>query len=431
MRVLVLGASGFIGARLASAIAAAGHQVRAGARDPDAARRRAPTLDWVKAEFAELTRPEAWAPLLDGVDVVVNCVGVLQDGAGENVRAAHDAGPAALFSACEAAGVGRLVHLSAVGADEAADTPYARSKQAAEARLMASGLDWIILRPSLVIDRGVYGGTGLMRGLAAFPGFIPLVGGDQVFRPVAMDDLCAVVVAMLSPEAPGRRRLDLAGPQAVTLTELLKALRGWLGLPSAPVLPCPRWLARPVLTLGDLAGWLGWPSPLRTTALRQMDHDVSGQPADAADLAGITPRSLTRWLAETPATVQDRWHARLYFVRPLAVIVLGLFWIGTGAITLGPGWTAAVGILTRAGFGDLSVPVAFWGGVFDLVLGGLLWVRSWTRRTAILMVLATIGYLVAGTLFAPELWIDPLGPWLKVLPMMALCLFVAGSDDRR
>ncbi|MFA7264568.1 MAG: SDR family oxidoreductase [Caulobacter sp.] len=431
MRVLVLGASGFIGSHVAAALAEAGHEIRAAARRPKAARRLAPAHEWVRAEFADLGQPASWGPLLDGVEAVVNCVGVLQDGAGDSTRAAHETGPAALIAACEAAGVRRLVHLSAVGADEAAGTAYAESKRVAEAGLESSSLDWVILRPSLVLARGVYGGSALLRGLAAFPFVIPLVGGTGGFRPVAMEDLCAVVVRLVEPAAPARLALDVAGPEVVSLGDLLRALRGWLGLAPAPIVTLPAAIVRPAAWLGDLAGWLGWPSALRTTSLRQMVHDVAGAPGDVTGLTGVDLKGFARWLSANPATVQDRWHARLYLLRPLAIIVLGAFWIATGLITLGPGREMAVAVLREAGYGAASWPTAAAGAALDILLGGLLWIRAWSRRAAIAMALAGLGYLAAGSVSAPHLWLDPLGPWLKILPVIVLSLVVAATDDRR
>ncbi|ASE38510.1 SDR family oxidoreductase [Brevundimonas vesicularis] len=430
-RVLVLGANGFIGSHVAAALSSAGWSVRAGTRRIIKPARRAPTFDWVVADFAKLTTPQAWAPLLIGVEAVVNCVGVLQNGAGDSTRAAHVDGPRALIAACEAAGVRRLVHISAVGADDEAGTDYARTKAETEWMIETSGLDWLILRPSLVVDRAAFGGTGLIRALAAFPLFSPVVGGDQIFRPIPLGDLSAAVVAALKPTAPSHRTLDMPGPEPVTMVETMRLYRGWMGLSPAPVIRVPRVLAAPALATGDLLGRLGWSSPIRTTAIKQMDHDVSGRDSGWAQALDVPTRGFTRFLAETPASVQDVWHARLWFVRPISIVTLGLFWLITGLISFGPGWDRAVAILHEGGYGRMAGPIAWWGALLDVVLGLMLFVRPWTARVAIFMCLATVGYLIAGTLSLPHFWIDPLGPWLKVLPMMALCLFVAATDARR
>jgi uncharacterized protein YbjT (DUF2867 family) len=430
-RVLVLGANGFIGSHVAAALSSAGWSVRAGARRIAEPSRRAPGFDWVTADFSKLTTAGAWAPLLVGVDVAVNCVGVLQNGAGDSTRVAHVDAPRALIAACEAAGVKRLVHVSAVGADDAAGTDYARTKAETERLVAASSLDWLILRPSLVVDRAAFGGTGLIRALAAFPLFSPVVGGDQIFRPIPLGDLSAAVVAALKPGAPSRQSLDMPGPEPVTMVETMRLYRGWMGLKPTPVVRVPRALAAPALAVGDLLGRLGWSSPIRTTAIKQMDHDVSGHDSGWAEALGVPSRGFTRFLAETPASVQDVWHARLWFVRPVAIVTLGLFWLITGLISFGPGWHRAVAILHEGGYGRMAGPVAWWGALLDVVLGLMLFVRPWTARVAIFMCLATVGYLIAGTVSLPQFWIDPLGPWLKVLPMMVLCLFVAGTDARR
>lgn len=431
--VLILGASGFIGSHLAHAFARAGWTVRAGARNPVEARRRMPSMDWVKADFAGLTDAAGWMPLLAGVDAVINCVGVLQDGAGERNAVAHVAGPRALISACEGAGIRRLIHLSAVGADESAGTAYGRSKAEAERLVEASSLSWVILRPSLVVARASYGGTSMLRGLAAFPGVIPVLGGEQHFRPLAMADLCDVTLALAGRSEGTRLKLDVGGPDLVTQADLLVGLRGWLGLKPASVLRIPAWIAWPAVKLGDLLGWLGWPSPFRTTSVRQMAYGAAGTSPEAVTQAtGIVPRGFAEVLGAEPSTTADRWQARLYFVRPMAIVVLGVFWLVTGLVTLGPGFEAARQHLVTAGLGDNAAwHGAWWGGWFDVVMGLALWVRPWTRPVAVGMVLATVGYLIGATLWAPQLWLDPLGPWVKVLPMMVLCLFVAATDDRR
>ena len=430
-RVLVLGANGFIGSRLAAALSAAGWQVRAGARNPVQAGRRAPHYEWVKADFHGLTAPADWNPLLEGVDVVVNCVGVLQDGGRDSNRIAHIEGPNALISACEALNLRRLIHISAVGADADAGTLYAESKAETEAMVAASKLDWVILRPSLVVDRAAFGGTGFIRALAAMPLAIPVVGGDQTFKPVALADLADAVTRLADDVSITRETLDITGPQAVTMTETVQLYRGWLGFEPAPVVRVPRWMAAPAIAVGNILGRLGWPSPLRTTSMKQLDFGAAGHDSDWAARLGIQARGFSRFLSENPASVQDVWHARLWAVRPLSIAVLGLFWLITGVVSYTVGWQGALAIIRETALADWAWPIVWFGALLDVVLGLALFVRPWTARVAIVMVLSTVGYLIAGTVLLPHYWADPLGPWLKVLPMMALCLFVAGTEARR
>ncbi|MDQ4059974.1 MAG: SDR family oxidoreductase, partial [Pseudomonadota bacterium] len=430
-RVLVAGAYGLIGSYVAARLHADGHQIVGAGRSHDTARRRWPHYAWIEADFSRLIRPEDWAPLLGGIDAVVNCVGILQDSPRDDIRAVHVLGAGALFRACERAGIRRVVHVSAVGTDEAVGTGFARTKREAEDDLRSLELDWVILRPSLVVARNAWGGMALIRALAGFPLAIPLAGGTGLLQPVHVDEVTATVAVLLRPEAPSRLTLELGGPEPMALAEIVRTFRAWLGFAPAPVLHVPGALATPIYGLGDIASWLGWRPPIRTTAGIQLAHGAIADPAAWTAATGIVPRRLADALACDPATVQDRWYARLYLLKAVAILVLALYWIATGVIALGPGYEAGAALLRGAGFGELTDMVLVGSSALDILLGAALLVRRTAKAALVGMIAVSVGYLVTGTVVLPGLWSDPLGPLVKVLPILVLTLAVLGMLDER
>jgi uncharacterized protein YbjT (DUF2867 family) len=154
MRILVVGASGFIGSAVASRLAADGHEVITASRS----RANVDYFSQLSIDMSEAVSPADWTAAVHHVDAVVNCAGVFQDGIGDSTKDVHVEGPNALFAACEQYGVRRVIHLSAAGIDRGTPTAFSRSKREGEAALMARDLDWIILRPGVVIGRSAYGG---------------------------------------------------------------------------------------------------------------------------------------------------------------------------------------------------------------------------------------------------------------------------------
>src|SRR5690606_9307634 len=139
MRILLLGASGLIGGAVLARLAAHGHEI------VGIARRRGAEHERVRRERIDLARAvdvEPWLELLDGVDAVVNCAGVLT---GDHARAVHADAVAALAEACERAGVRRFVHVSAIGADRDSVSRFSATKKAGDDALAARDLDWVIL----------------------------------------------------------------------------------------------------------------------------------------------------------------------------------------------------------------------------------------------------------------------------------------------
>src|SRR5690606_31916755 len=120
------------------------------------------------------------------------CAGVLQDGPGDSLQAVHASGPAALFAACGEAGVRRVVHLSALGADRGASS-FSASKRSGDEVLRTSDLQWAILRPAIVIGANAFGGAALLRALAALP-LLPVPRTTALLRPVHIDDVVNTVL---------------------------------------------------------------------------------------------------------------------------------------------------------------------------------------------------------------------------------------------
>ena len=233
MRVLVTGGYGLIGSAILARLQREGHSLVGAGRSIEQAQRRFPYARWVEADFRNLTSADAWGPLLDDVDAVVNCVGVLQDSGRDDTRRVHVEATCALFDACERAMTRRVVHLSAIGAELAAATKFARTKAEADAHLASLDLDWVILRPALVMSPAVYGGSAMLRGLAAFPLMTPVIRAESRIQVVSIDDVAETVAFALKPGAPAKVRWEVAHPQILTLGEIITRIRAWLRLPPA------------------------------------------------------------------------------------------------------------------------------------------------------------------------------------------------------
>ncbi len=421
MRVLLTGASGLIGSAVLARLRAEGHEIVAVTRSGGSADRWQFASRWVAMNIARATKPEDWLPHLADVDAVVNCAGVLQDSPRDSTAGVHTHGIAALFAACERAGVRRIVHLSAIGVDRDAPTPFSRTKLAGDKVLMACDLDWVILRPSVVVGRMAYGGSALFRGLAAMP-VLPVVPDTGPLQIVQLDDVTRTILFFLRPEAPARMVLEIAGPEQLAFSDVVETYRRWLGWPRARRIIMPRWAAHAMYRLGDLLGFLGWRPPMRSTAGREIVRGATGDPSEWVRLTGITPQSLEAALAAEPASVQERWFARLYFLKPVVLGGLSLFWILTGLISLGPGYKAGVHLMEEAGAGRLADAGVVAGAVADIVVGLVFAFRRTARPALYAAIGVSIFYGVAATALAPILWSDPLGPLLKIAPILVLNL---------
>jgi uncharacterized protein YbjT (DUF2867 family) len=428
MNVLLTGANGFIGRYVMGALLAAGHHVVPAVRRPAEIDGLLPARGAIQVDMNRDIRPEDWRDRLTDIDAVVNCAGVLQGRPGQSIGAIHEAAPKALFEACRRAGVRRVIQISAISADPAADTAYAATKHAADRFLATLDLDWVVLRPSLVYAAGAFGGTALFRALAALPRVVPLIGqGNQPFQPIHIDDLTATILLLLRDRAINRTVIDPVGPELVTLRELLVDLRAWLGLPRGRVISVPRGLVALVARFGDLVG-----GPVSTTALKQLDFGNAGSPAAFVAVTGIAPRRWREALRASPAQWQDRWHARLYFVRPMLRGALTLTWLGSGLVGLLLPADRLAPLLNRLGLaGPVGMAMAVGFSLADLAIALALLLRWRPGLAMAVQLLVVLGYTIGLGLLAPELWLDPFGPLLKNLPILAAILALGALEADR
>lgn len=417
MRILLTGASGFIGQQVLQALLADGHQVVCTARRPLNSQdpSQDPRVSVIDADFANDTEQSVWLARLSGIDAVINTVGIFRESGRQTFERLHTLAPRALFAACAATpGVRIVIQLSALGADEQADTPYHLSKKAADDFLAALPLAATIVQPSLV-----YGREGasarVFKTLASMPLTLRFGRAPQQVQPVHVDDLVAAIVALLHL-APGAapRRLPLVGPEALSFTDYLGRLRGAMGMPRQRVLTVPSGLAR---LLAKAGRWLPG-ALLDEDALRMLDRGNTGDAGPITALLGRPPRPIAAFITDPRA---ERTLAKLGWLLPTLRWSIVAVWIATAIVSFGlyP-VEQSYDLLGRSGIPPSLQPLMLYGAAsFDLLLGlGIAFLprRRWLWRAQ----LALIGFYTVVIAFKlPEFLLHPYGPLTKNLPMLA------------
>ena len=423
MRILVTGATGFIGGAVVDALLARGHVPVPAVRDVAAAKRRWPTLQPVAVDFVRDGDAAAWRPRLAGIDAVVNAVGVLRESRSQPFSALHDATPRALFDACVDAGVRRVVQVSALGADDAAASRYHLSKRAADRHLLSLPLQATVVQPSVVFaPQGASAGLFLMLAtlpLTALPG-----GGVQQVAPVHLDDVIAAIVQALEADAPPRL-IEAVGPDCTTLRAYLDTLRRSLGLGPLLVVPVPMPLVRLSARLVQhVPGSLVEPE-----TIAMLERGNCAAPDGMAALLGRAPRAVHDFVP-TPLRAMTRRDAQLRWTLPLLRASVALVFIVTALLSAGlyPLSDSRV-LLAAAGlYGNAADAALYTGAMLDLAIG-IAMLLPRTRRLAYGAGMALVlGYTGIITLALAPLWLHPFGPVLKNLPILAALVTLHALD---
>lgn len=428
MRILLTGATGFIGARLAAALTEQGHELRCVSRKPAAARGDAAGPAWIAMDYARALSPDQWMAAVQGCDAVINAAGIFRSRGPNTLERVHALAPRALFEAARRQGVRRIIHLSALGADDHAASEYHRTKKAGDDSLRQSGLPYTIVQPSLVFGpQGVSARFFLM--MASLP-LIPLPGhGDSRIQPVHVDDLVQAMVALLAlPRDEMPPVLAVVGPEPMTLRAYYAVLRAGLGIRRRP-----RYAAMPlpaVAAAGHVADWFG-SALLGSEAIGMLARGNTGDPAPLARLLGHPPRAADRFIE--PACAQAMaTRARAGWLLPLLRGSIAFVWLFTAAVSaFGYPLAGSYALLDRTGVPPALQPLALYGAIaLDLLLGfSVLMPRRprwvWPAQAALV-----IGYTVIITLRLPEFWLHPYGPLSKNLPFLAALWLLYEMEDK-
>jgi hypothetical protein len=172
--------------------------------------------------------------------------------------------------------------------------------------------------------------------------------------------------------------------------------------------------------------------PMSSNAIAELRRGVVGDPAPWMEATGIVPKTVTQMVGQRPATIQDKWFARLFLMKALIIASLVLFWVASGFIALVISFPATKAILAVHGFPrGLIMPFAAITSMMDMSVGVLIAFRRTCAIGLVAGIVVSLGYMAGTALFTPDLWIEPLGALVKTLPAIVLMAVALLTLDNR
>ena len=286
MLVLVTGATGFLGRRVVPELLARRHQVRCLVHSPG--RERLFDHREVEIHYGSVLNPESLGPAMHGVQSVVHLVGIIRTGRGSSFDRVHRQGTAIVAEAAKEAGAREIIYVSAMGATSDPKYPYLHSKRQAELHITSSGMDYTILRPSVIFGEGDEFLTALA-GLVRLGPVAPVIGsGRNRMQPVAVEDVARCVADSVGNSLVKGRTINLGGPHRLSYNDLLEEVALAMGR-RLRLAHIPTALAWPAVAL--LQNVLPRP-PVTTAQLRMLGIRNVAEGPDMEQAFGFTPKPL-------------------------------------------------------------------------------------------------------------------------------------------
>ena len=423
MRILVTGASGYIGRHIVEALRAQNHDLVLTSRR---AHKGSKSQDWRVVDFATAHSVDDWREHVENVELVINAVGIFKQTRSQTFEALHDKAPRALFNACKQSGVKRIIQISALGTDEMATSHYHLSKKSADDALADLGIEWVVLRPSLIV-----GGEGVswrfFQALATLP-IVPVIGnGMQPLQPISIADVTKAALASIHRSEVLGKRIDLVGSECLKLENYLQVLSKWLGREKFFPVHIPYGLAAPLASISGLFVNM----PLNRQAVLMLKGARRYNEKEGADSLGFAPKGLSSYLSRHPAAQQVRIATSLYFLGPLLRISLAFMWIVAGVVSLFfyP-VDQSLTLLAKLGFtGGMGMMALYGAALLDIFIGLSLLLRFWINQIAMLQLALICAYTLALSWAAPDMWADPFGPLAKNVPLIAAILIMRKLEE--
>ena len=363
-----------------------------------------------KLNFTKLPNHETLVDILDGIDIVINAVGIIAQTKTKRFKKIHTHAPIAIFNACYEANVKKIIQISALGS-QTGTTPYHVTKDRADEHLRSLDIDYAILHPSIVYgDDGK--STALFQGLAALP-FTPIIeDGSQKLQPITIQDLVKTVEkAINSPEK--NIEINVVGEKEVTYKELLQGFRKWLGFKPTKSITLP--------TFGTnfIGKFLDEPT-VNHDNITMLNQGNSASVQPLAKFLGYIPIGIEEKLFNSEANNSQKLYASLYLLRPFLRFIIGFVWIFSGIVSafLYP-QHQALELLREIGIpAGLDMPTLYIASFLDITLGVLTIIGYRLQYLLNFQMIVIVVYTLLLTALAPYHWLHPFGPVLKNIPLL-------------